>query len=284
MKENISKEQFKSLTYEITPPKGLIRFNLKEIWQYRDLLYILIMRNIKVRYKQTIVGFAGAIISPFFSMVIFTVIFGKLAKIPSDNIPYAIFVYSGLLYWTYFSTAISGASASFVSDASIIQKVYFPRLILPLSTSITPMIDFGIAFVILCLLIVYYHFTPALLGFLLIPVLLLITFCTATGIGLIAASLNVKYRDVSSALSFFVQILLYATPIIYPVSIIPQQWQWLIYINPIAGVVTSARNSMLRTASVDWKILLLSLGVSLVLLFIGIIYFRKTEKYFADIL
>jgi len=270
--------------YEITPPNGLIRLNLKEIWQYKDLLYILVLRNIKVRYKQTIVGFAGAIISPFFSMIIFTLVFGKLAKIPSDNIPYAIFVYAGLLYWNYFSAALSGASTSFVAEAGIIQKVYFPRLILPLSTSITPMIDFAIAITILGLLMIYYHFTPSLLGFFLIPVLLLIIFFTATGIGLISASLNVRYRDTSYALSFIIQVLLYLTPIIYPVSIVPKQFQWLIFINPIAGVVTSARNSMLRTAPVDWFILLISLGVSFMLLVLGIIYFRKAEKYFADVI
>ena len=282
MKENISKEQFKSLTYEITPPKGLIRFNLKEIWQYRDLLYILIMRNIKVRYKQTVVGFAGAIISPFFSMVIFTLIFGKLAKIPSDNIPYAIFVYSGLLYWTYFSTAISGASTSFVADASIIQKVYFPRLILPLSTSITPMIDFGIAFVILCLLMVHYHFTPALLGFLLIPVLLLITFCTATGIGLIAASLNVKYRDVSSALSFFVQILLYATPIIYPVTVVPARFLPIYYLNPMAGAIEAYRAVLIHGTAPTGYLYLSGVAAVLTLL-LGFWIFKRLEYKFADV-
>lgn len=278
------KYQKDNLVYEIKPPSGLVRLNLKEIWQYRDLLYILVMRNIKVRYKQTIVGFAGAIISPFFSMVIFTVVFGKLAKIPSDNIPYAIFVYTGILYWNYFSTALNGASASFLTDAGIIQKVYFPRLILPLSTSITPMIDFAIALAFLGLLMIYYHFVPSVLGFFLIPMLLLITFCTATGIGLLVASLNVRYRDASYALSLFVQVLLYLTPIIYPVSIVPKQFQWLIFINPIAGVVTSARNSMFATAPVNWQILLISLGVSLLLLFLGIIYFRRAESYFADVL
>lgn len=273
-----------NLVYEIKPPSGLIRLNLKEIWQYRDLLYILVMRNIKVRYKQTIVGFAGALISPFFSMIIFTLVFGKLAKIPSDNIPYAIFVYTGILYWNYFSTALNGAGASFLTDAGIIQKVYFPRLILPLSTSITPMIDFAIALAFLGLLMIYYHFVPSVLGFFLIPMLLLITFCTATGIGLLVASLNVRYRDASYALSLFVQVLLYLTPIIYPVSIVPKQYQWLIFINPIAGVVTSARNSMFATAPVNWQILLISLGVSLLLLFLGIIYFRRAESYFADVL
>lgn len=276
--------QESNLVYIIKPPSGLIKINLKEIWQYRDLLYILVLRNIKIRYKQTVVGFAGAIISPFFSMVIFTLIFGVLAKIPSDNIPYAIFIYSGLLYWTYFTAALNGASSSFVAEAGIIQKVYFPRLILPLSTSITPMIDFFISLVFLILLMVYYHFTPHLLGFLLLPILLIITFATATGIGLFVASLNVKYRDASYVLGVFVQALLYLTPIIYPVSIVPPAYQKLIFINPIAGVVTIARSSMLGTSKVDWNILLISLAISLVFLVLGIIYFRRMERYFADIL
>lgn len=269
---------------EIKPPDGLGTINLREIWKYRDLLYILVMRNIKIRYKQTISGFASAIISPFFSMLIFTVIFGKLAKIPSDNVPYAIFVYSGLLFWVYFSSAINGASASFVADANIIQKVYFPRLILPLSTAITPIIDFAISLLLLGLLMVYYHFTPAALGFLLIPVLLLITFCTATGIGLIAASLNVKYRDVTYILGLSLQALFYLTPIIYPVSIVPARFQYLIFINPIAGVVTVAKSALLHTAPVDWTMLFINLGTSFVLLILGIIYFQKAEKYFVDVI
>lgn len=270
--------------YKIEPHDGLVQIDLKELWYYRDLLYILILRNIKVRYKQTFLGVTAAILPPFVSMVIFTVIFGKLAKIPSDNIPYAIFVYSGLLYWNYFSSALSQASSSFVADAGIIQKVYFPRLILPLSTSITPMIDFAIALVILFLISFYYHFTPHLAGILLIPILLLISFFTATGVGLISASAQVKYRDVNYAIGYLIQVLMYVTPVIYPVSIIPKKLQWIMFLNPIAGVITNARNSLLGTAPIDWKILLISLGISLVLFFIGLIYFRKAERFFADII
>jgi lipopolysaccharide transport system permease protein len=280
----ISSIKFDKHHYQIKPPNGLIRLNIKEIWDYKDLLYILIMRNIKVRYKQTIIGFAAAIVPPFTSMIVFTIFFGKIAGIPSDKIPYAIFVYSGLLYWNYFSSALSSASSSFVADAGIIQKVYFPRLILPLSTSITPMIDFSIAFVILFLVMIYYHFTPHFTGILLIPFLLLIAFLTATGIGLFAASINVKYRDVNYAIAFIVSIMLYVTPVIYPISIIPVKFQWLMYANPIAGVVTTARYSLLGTGTIDWKILFISLGISLMLFLIGIIYFRKTERFFADVI
>lgn len=276
----------KKQTYycEIKPPNGLIQIDLKELWSYRDLLYILIMRNIKIRYKQTIIGLAGAIVPPFASMVVFTIFFGKLAGIPSDNIPYAIFVYSALIYWNYFSSALNAASGSFISDAGIIQKVYFPRIILPLSTSITPMIDFAIALVILFLIMVYYHFTPHFMGIVLFPVLLLVSFLTATGIGLLSASLNVKYRDVNYAITFFIGVLLYVTPVIYPVSIVPVQFRWLVFANPIAGVVTTARSSLLGTNPIDWKILLISLGISIVLFIIGTIYFRKAERFFADII
>ncbi|MCL5407580.1 MAG: ABC transporter permease [Patescibacteria group bacterium] len=268
----------------IRPSGGKVRLHLDEIWRYRDLIYILVMRNVKIRYKQTIVGIAGAIISPLFSMIIFTVFFGKLAKLPSDNVPYAIFVFSGLLYWNYFSTALLNVNQSFLADANIIQKVYFPRLVLPLSTSITPLVDFGIALIILCGLMVFYHFSPSFMGFLLLPVFLLIAFLTATGIGLVSASLNVRFRDVTYALSFFLQLLLYLTPIIYPVSIIPKQYQWLLFLNPMAGVVMTSRDSLLHTAPINWLFLFTSLVISLVLFLLGIIYFRRAEKSFADVL
>lgn len=273
-----------TIHYEIKPPNGLIHLDLNELWCYRDLLYILIVRNIKVRYKQTVIGIAGAIVPPFMSMIVFTVFFGKIAGIPSDNIPYAIFVYSGLIYWNYFSSALTQASSSFVADAGIIQKVYFPRLILPLSTSITPMIDFAIALIILFVIMVFYRFNPHMIGIAIMPILLIIAFLTATGIGLLSASVNVKYRDVGYAISFFVSIMMYVTPIIYPISIIPVKYQWLMYANPIAGVVTNARYSLLGTGEVDWLVLLISFGISLILFSIGMIYFRKTERYFADII
>lgn len=270
--------------YIIRPPKGLVNLSLNELWRYKDLLYIFIGRNVKVRYKQTIIGFAGAIVPPFMSMVVFSIFFGKLAGIPSDNIPYAIFVYSGLLYWNYFSSALSAASSSFIADAGIIQKVYFPRMILPLSTSITPMIDFAIALVILFIIMIFYHFTPHFIGILLIPILLIVSFLTATGIGLFSASINVKYRDVSYAITFLVSILMYVTPVIYPISIIPVKYQWLIYANPIAGVVTVARNSLLGTGQINWGILFISFVISLGFFLIGTIVFRKTERFFADII
>lgn len=280
----MKKNQNSLAHYTITPPKGLININLAELWRFRELLYIFVWRDIKVRYKQTAVGIAWAVFQPFCTMLIFTIFFGKLAKIPSEGIPYPIFVYSGLLLWTYFSTALSHASESLTNNENIIKKVYFPRLILPFSTMVTPAVDFIFALIILFLLMAYYHFTPSLIGILLIPVLLLISILSASGLGIFLASLNAKFRDVRYILPFFIQIMLFVTPVIYPISIIPQKFQWIVYLNPMAGIITASRNSLLQTGSIDWKILAYSLLVDMVLLIIGITYFRKTERFFADIL
>lgn len=272
----------KNFTYEIKPPKGLVKIDFKEIWQYRDLLYILIWRNIKVRYKQTLIGAAWAIFQPVVTMGIFTVFFGRLVKIPSDGIPYAIFVYTGLIFWNYFSTALNSASNSLVEDESIIKKVYFPRLIVPIATAATPIIDFVFASLAISILMIIYKFTPSYQGFLLLPVLIFITFLASSGLGLFLASLNVKFRDVRYVLGFFIQILLYVTPVIYPASVVPQQYRWILNLNPMAGVITTARDTMLKNLNPDWKLLSISLGISLIFVIAGIIYFRKTERFIAD--
>jgi lipopolysaccharide transport system permease protein len=273
-----------SKKFEITPPKGLIRINPAEIWRYRELFYIFAWRDIKVRYKQTFFGIGWAIFQPFFTMLIFSIFFGRLAKVPSDGVPYPIFVYSGLLLWNYFAGALSNISDCLVGNEGIVKKVYFPRLILPLSTAVTPVIDFVFAFSILFLLMVYYHYTPSILGLLLIPILIFISFLTASGIGFFLSSVNVKYRDVRYILPFFIQLMLFLTPIIYPVSLIPAQFQWVIFLNPMAGVITIARSSLLHTGVVNWQLLPLSLGIGLFLFLIGIAYFRRAERFFADIM
>lgn len=271
-------------SYEIKPPRGLIKIDLKEIWQYRDLLYILIWRNIKIRYKQTIVGIGWAIFQPLVSMSIFTVFFGRLAKIPSDNIPYAIFVFTGLLYWNYFSSALTMASDSLIEDESIIKKVYFPRIIVPISTAATPIIDFFFSVLVLFILMLVFRFTPNFWGILLIPALILITFLSASGLGLFLSSLNVKYRDVRYILGFFIQILFFISPIIYPASIVPDKFKLIFYLNPMSGVITSARDTLLHHFSPNWFLLLISLITGLIFIIGGIIYFRKTERFIADIL
>jgi len=268
----------------IQPPKGLVHLDLAELWQYRELLYIFTWRDIKVRYKQTVLGIAWAVFQPLFTMIIFTIFFGNLAKIPSDGVPYPIFVYSGLLFWTYFSSSLTNASSCMIDNESIIKKIYFPRLLLSIGATITPIIDFGFAFVVFLGLMVVFKFMPNLWGLLIIPILLLISMVTASGMGLFLASINVKYRDVRYILPFFIQILMFVTPVIYPVSIIPNAYKWVAYLNPMTGVITTARTLILGSGMVDWIGLGSSAIMSIVLFIFGIMYFRKTERFFADIL
>ncbi|MEK7213785.1 MAG: ABC transporter permease [Patescibacteria group bacterium] len=267
----------------IRPKKTFSLNDFREIWNYRELLYFFTWRDLKVRYKQTFIGAAWAILQPFITMVVFTVFFGKLAQMPSDGVPYPIFVYVGLLFWQFFSSALSETSNTLIANQSIITKVYFPRLILPLSAVLTKFVDFLIASFILIGLMFYYGYTPHLLGFLLIPILLIITFMASVGSGLCLASINVKYRDVRYALPFFIQILLFITPVIYPASI-AGKYSWVLALNPMTGVIQSARAALLGTTPINWLLLFISFLVCLAILSIGIFYFKKVERYFADIL
>jgi lipopolysaccharide transport system permease protein len=265
-------------------PKKLFHLrDLKELWHYRELLYFFSWRDFKVRYKQTAIGAAWAIFQPFITMVVFTVFFGNLANIPSDGVPYPIFVYVGLLFWQFFSTALADTSNVLIANQSIITKVYFPRLILPVSAVMTKLVDFGIAAVILVGLMIYYGYTPHLYGFLLLPLLLVIAVMTAIGGGLFLAAINVKYRDVRYALPFFIQILLFVTPVIYPASIAGAYSKFLA-INPMMGVIQNARAALLNTAPVNWVLISSSAIGAALLLLIGIFVFKKVERYFADIL
>jgi len=264
-------------------PKKLFHLrDLKELWQYRELLYFFSWRDFKVRYKQTAIGAAWAIFQPFITMVVFTVFFGNLAKIPSDGVPYPIFVYVGLLFWQFFSSALSDTSNTLITNQSIITKVYFPRLILPVSAVITKLVDFVIASLILVGLMFYYGYTPNLSGLFLLPLLLIITFMSAVGAGLFLAAINVKYRDVRYALPFFIQILLFVTPVIYPASI-AGEWSKLLAVNPMMGVIQNARGALLGTMPVNWVLIGSSAIGAAVLLLIGIYTFKKIERYFADI-
>ncbi len=272
-----------SLTTVIKPKKTFSLDDFREIWRYRELLYFFTWRDLKVRYKQTLIGVAWAIVQPFTTMVIFTIFFGKLAGIPSDSVPYPIFVYVGLLFWQFFSSALSETSNVLIANQSIITKVYFPRLILPLSSVLTKFVDFAIASFILIGMMFYYGYIPHIGGFLLVPLLLLITFMAAVGGGLCLASVNVKYRDIRYALPFFIQILLFVTPVIYPASIAGVYSKFLA-INPMTGVIQTARAALLGTTPINWTLLGISFVTCLILLGIGIVYFKKVERYFADIL
>lgn len=266
----------------IRPKKTFSWNDIRELWQYRELLYFFTWRNLKVRYKQTAIGIGWAIFQPFITMVVFSVFFGKLAKMPSDGIPYPIFVYVGLLIWTFFSGALSDTSNCLISNQAIITKVYFPRLILPISSVLTGLVDFFIASFILVGMMVYYHFTPHLVGLLILPILLVITFLASVGGGLFLAALNVKYRDVRYILPFFIQILMFVTPVIYPASI-AGKYSWILAINPMTGVIKAARAAVLGNAPINWSLLVASFIATAVLFIIGIIYFKKTERYFADV-
>ncbi len=271
-----------SFTLTIKPKKGWSAINLKELWLYRELFYIFAWRDIKVRYKQTAIGVVWAILQPFLSMIIFSVFFGGLAKIPSNGVPYPIFVYSGLLFWNYFSISLTGASNSLLSNEGIIKKIYFPRLLLPLSATITPLIDFGLAFVVLIGLMVYYHFAPTI-GILLLPVLVFLAFLSASGFGSLLAAINIRYRDVREALPFFIQTLFFVTPVIYPTTLVPAKFQWLLGLNPMAGVIEAARAVIVGDKPVNVPLLLLSAAIGISLFTFGIFYFKKTERIFADI-
>lgn len=270
-------------TTVIRPRKTFSLKDIKELWQYRELLYFFTWRDLKVRYKQTFIGVAWAIFQPFITMVVFSVFFGGLAKMPSDGVPYPIFVYVGLLFWQFFSSALSETSGCLISNQSIITKVYFPRLILPISGVITKFVDFLIATLILVGLMFYYGYMPHISGLLILPLLLLITFMASVGLGLFLASINVKYRDVRYALPFFIQIMLFLTPVIYPASI-AGKYSFLLAINPMMGVIQSARAAILGTAPINWLLIEISLVATFVLLVFGIYVFKKTERFFADII
>lgn len=270
-------------TLTIIRPKKTFSWNdVREVWRYRELLYFFVWRDLKIRYKQTVIGALWAIIQPVSTMIVFSVFFGTLAKIPSDGIPYPVFVYTGLLFWQFFSSALSQTSNSLIGNAAIVTKVYFPRIILPISGVITQFVDFFIAALVLIGLMFYYGYTPHISGLLILPFLLLITFLASVGGGLFLASINVKYRDVKYALPFFIQILLFVTPVIYPASI-AGKYSWILAINPMTGVIKGARGALLGTEPINWILLIISFAAVMLLFTVGLYYFKKTERYFADV-
>lgn len=266
----------------IEPKKGWIPLDLKEIWTYRELLYFLTKRDIKVRYKQTVLGGLWAIIQPLFTMVVFTVFFGRLAKVPSDGIPYPIFVYVGLLPWTYFANALSASGNSLVGSANLITKVYFPRLIIPTSASLAGLLDFFIAMLVLTVMMIYYKFVPNI-GILLFPFLVGLTFLCAVGVGLWLSALNVEYRDIRYVIPFLIQLWMFVSPVIYPVSIVKEEYRWLLALNPMGGVIEAYRSSILGHMPINWFLLLLSTVIILTLFSSGLYYFRRMERSFADV-
>lgn len=272
-----------SLQRIIIEPKGnLADFQFRELWQYRELLRFLIVRDIKVRYRQTVLGGLWAILQPFMNMIVFTIFFGHLAKIPSEGLPYPIFVYTALLPWQFFSGGIGSSGNSLIANSHLISKVYFPRIIIPAASLGAGFLDFIIAFALLILMMFYYGIFPGG-GILLFPFLMVLVALAALGVGMILAALNVSYRDFRYVIPFLVQFWLFATPVIYPASMVPEQWRWLINLNPMAGLITGIRSSLLNLP-VSWTDIWISGTISLLLFVIGIFFFKKMERRFADII
>ncbi|MCX6588729.1 MAG: ABC transporter permease [Acidobacteria bacterium] len=266
----------------IAPSKGWVSLQLKELYAYRELLYFLIWRDIKVRYKQTALGAAWAIIQPFFTMVVFSLFFGRLAKIQSDGLPYPVFAYAALVPWTFFAQGLSQASDSLVGSANLIRKVYFPRLAIPVGTVVSGMVDFLLAFLVLLLLMLYYGVTPGW-HVLWLPLLLVLALVTALGVGLWLSALNVKFRDVKYVVPFVTQFWMFVTPIAYPSSLLPPEWRPVYALNPMVGVVEGFRWALLGTDTAPGPMMAVSAAVALVLLVSGAFVFRRMEKSFADV-
>jgi lipopolysaccharide transport system permease protein len=266
----------------IEPSHGWIALKLHELWEYRELLYFLAWRDIKVRYKQTALGAAWAIIQPFFTMVVFSVFFGKLAKIPSDGIPYPIFAYTALVPWTFFANGLNQSSNSLVSGAQLIKKVYFPRLIVPIASVLAGVVDFVLAFIVLLGMMFYYGLTPTV-NVVWLPAFLLLALITSLGVGMWLSTLNVQYRDVRYAVPFITQFWLFSTPIAYPSTLLAEPWRTLYGLNPMVGVVEGFRWVLLGTNTAPGPIIIASSLAAITILVGGAFYFRRMEKTFADV-
>ena len=265
----------------IEPNKAWSAVDLKDLWAFRELLYFLTWRDVKVRYKQTELGIAWAIIQPLFTMLVFTLFFGRLAGVPSDNVPYPVFAYAGLLAWTFFANAITNSGNSLVGSANLITKVYFPRMIIPGAAVAAGLVDFAIAFVVLVVLMIYYG-VMVTWSILMFPVLVLLTTLLALGMGMWLSALNVKYRDVRFALPFLVQLWMFVSPVIYPASFLPAKFRWLLWLNPMTGIIEGYRSALFGLRF-NWIALAVSAVLTLIVLFYASYSFRRMEKTFADI-
>jgi lipopolysaccharide transport system permease protein len=266
----------------IEPPHGWLQWDLAEIAASRELLYFLVWRDIKVRYKQTVIGAGWAIIQPLMTMLVFSLFFGRLAKIPSGGLPYPIFFFCALLPWTYFANALTGATGSMVENQRLITKVYFPRVLLPMSSVISGLVDFAIAFVLLVGMALYYRTIPGV-EVLLVPVFLLLAMATAFGAGLWLAALNALYRDVRYVVPFLVQFWMFASPVAYPSSLVPERWRWVYGLNPMAGVIEGFRWAITGKNPPNAALLAVSGAAVLVVLLGGMFYFRRVESTIADV-
>jgi homopolymeric O-antigen transport system permease protein len=267
----------------IEPARRFPGLNLRELWQYRGLFFFLVWRDVKIRYAQTVLGAGWAVLQPVLTMAVFAVVFGRLAKVPSDGVPYPVFSLAALVPWTYFSTALAGASGSLVSSTNLITKVYFPRLVIPFAPVLAGLVDFAVAFAVLLAVMLGYGIVPSPAALVLVPLLVLAMLLTAAGTGCWLAALNIQYRDVKYVVPFLLQVWMYASPIVYPASLVPERYRPLYALNPLVGVVEGFRAVLLGTPGVAWSTLAVSLGVGVLLCLSGALYFRRTERVFADV-
>lgn len=268
----------------VITPKENWSLEWKDITHSKELIYFLTWRNFKIRYKQTVIGALWAVLKPFILMVVFTIFFNRVAKIGSGtaNLPYPVFSYAGLLFWNYFAQTTNQVGGSLITYQNIIKKIYFPRILVPFSTAVTGLVDMFFALLIYIGILFYYSITPQLLGvFIFIP-LIIMTFVTVLGIGIFMAALNVRFRDVEQALPFFIQVAMFITPVIYPVSLVPQTYQWLLYLNPMTGIIELSRVSLLGSGNLHWGYYLISLTSCCVIFTLGLLFFKSQERTIGD--
>lgn len=269
--------------FEVRPDRGWFDLDLGAVWRYRELLVVLMMRDIQVLYKQAALGVSWAVLQPVFACVIFSIVFGYFARMPSEGIPYPVFAFAGVLPWTYFAEAVRRSGLGLVSDAELVRKVYFPRLITPLANVVTPLVDFCIAFFVLLALMAFYGIAPSW-KFLVVPPLMIVSALLALSIGLWLSPINVRFRDVKHTLPFLIQIWMYASPIVYPLSMVPEQWQWAYSLNPMVGVIEGFRWAVFDQGEPNFAALGIS-GVMICLLLVGgLVFFRRMERSFADVI
>jgi lipopolysaccharide transport system permease protein len=268
----------------IAPPEGWRSIDFKELWAYRELFGFLVWRDVSVRYKQSVLGALWALLTPLITMVIFTIIFGRVANIPTDGIPYPIFSYAGLLPWLFFSQSLQKATLSMVAERNLLTKIYFPRLIVPMAATLAPLVDLLIASSVLFVMMFYYHFAPTVHSLYLLPLCVLWAWVTAVGVGYWLSALNVYFRDVGQLIPFVVQVWMYASPVVYPASLVPPGFQWLYALNPMTGVIEGFRWALLSHGSPPGLIIFVSATVSMVLFVTGGLFFKRMERSFADVI
>ncbi len=268
---------------EIRPDRGWFDLDLGAVWRYRELLGVLVMRDLQVLYKQALLGAGWAILQPVFAVIIFSIIFGYIVKMPSEGVPYPLFAFAGVLPWTYFAEAVRRSGTGLVTDSELVRKVYFPRLIMPLANVISPLVDFCIAFIVLLIVMAFYGIAPSW-KMLIIPPLMMVAVLLSLSIGLWLAPINVRFRDIKHTLPFIIQIWMYASPIVYPLSMVPQEWQALYALNPMVGVIEGFRWAVFDRGDPNFMALGMSGAIITVLLISGLIFFRRMERTFADVI